>query len=149
MTRAQGSAAGAALTQELIRLAAIPSISAPGFPQSTHAALGEAYGLVAELLSDAGLQNVAPLELPGTAPAVTGEIPAPPGAPTVLLYSHYDVVPAGDEALWSSPAFTPELREGALFGRGSADSKANVISHVGALRAWGGRPPVGIKLIIE
>ena len=57
-----------ALTQDLIRLAAIPSISAAGYPESTHAALGEAYELVAELLRDAGVQNVAPLELPGTAP---------------------------------------------------------------------------------
>ena len=137
------------LTQDLIRLAAIPSISAPGYPASTHAALGEAYGLVAELLADAGLQNVAPLELPGTAPAVTGEIPAPPGAPTVLLYSHYDVVPAGDESLWTSPPFVPTERDGALYGRGTSDSKANVISHVGALRAWDGKPPVGIKVIIE
>ena len=95
------------------------------------------------------MQNVAPLELPDTAPAVTGEIPAPPGAPTVLLYSHYDVVPAGDESLWTSPPFVPTERDGALYGRGTSDSKANVISHVGALRAWDGRPPVGIKVIIE
>jgi len=149
MTRPQTSASRAALTQDLIRLAAIPSISAPGYPESTHAALGEAYELVAELLRDAGLQNVAPLELPGTAPAVTGEIPAPPGAPTVLLYSHYDVVPAGDEAAWTSPPFAPTERDGALYGRGTSDSKANVISHVGALRAWDGKPPVGIKVIIE
>src|SRR3954452_12457179 len=149
MTRAEREASLPALTQDLVRLAAIPSISAPGFPQSTHAALGEAYGLVAELLSDAGLQNVAPLELPGTAPAVAGEIPAPPGAPTVLLYSHYDVVPAGDESLWTFPAFEPTLRDGALYGRGTSDSKANIMPHVGALRAWEGRPPVGVRLIIE
>ena len=41
------------------------------------------------------------------------------------------------------------MRDGAIFGRGSADSKSNVIAHVGALRAWEGRPPVGIKLVIE
>src|SRR4051794_3629138 len=62
-----------ALIEDLVRLAAIPSISAPGYPQRTHAALGEAYDLVAELLRDAGLQNVAPLELPGTAPASRGD----------------------------------------------------------------------------
>ncbi len=149
MTRSQTPASLSALTQDLTRLAAIPSISAPGYPESTHAALGEAYELTAELLRDAGLQNVAPLELPGTAPAVTGEIPAPPGAPTVLLYSHYDVVPAGDESLWTSPPWVPTERDGALYGRGTSDSKANVISHVGALRAWDGKPPVGIKVIIE
>src|SRR4051794_3303048 len=147
MTRSQ--APTQTLVEDLTRLARIPSISEPGYPASTHAALGEAYELVAVLLADAGLQNIAPLELPGTAPAVTGEIPAPAGAPTVLLYSHYDVVPAGDESLWTSPAFDPTLRDGALYGRGTSDSKANIMTHVGALRAWDGHPPVGVKVIIE
>src|SRR3954469_19921072 len=147
MTRSQ--APTQTLVEDLTRLARIPSISEPGYPASTHVALGEAYELVAELLADAGLQNIAPLELPGTAPAVTGEIPAPPGAPTVLLYSHYHGVPAGDESLWTSPAFDPTLRDGALYGRGTSDSKANIMTHVGALRAWEGRPPVGVRLIIE
>jgi cysteinylglycine-S-conjugate dipeptidase len=79
---------------------------------------------------------------------ITGEIPAPDGAPTVLLYSHY-VVGAGDESLWSSPPFVATERDGAVYGRGTADSKSNVIAHIGALRAWDGRPPVGIKLAIE
>jgi acetylornithine deacetylase/succinyl-diaminopimelate desuccinylase-like protein len=67
----------------------------------------------------------------------------------VLLYGHYDVVPAGDASKWDSPAFEPTVRDGAMFGRGTADSKSNVLAHVGALRAWDGRPPVGIKLVIE
>ena len=102
-----------------------------------------------ELLRDAGVRTSIPLELPGTAPVVTGEIPAPPGAPTVLLYSHYDVVPAGDESKWESPPFEATERDGAIYGRGTADSKSNMLMHVGALRAWEGRPPVGIKVVIE
>ncbi len=109
----------------------------------------QAHDLVVELLQGAGVTQLQSLALPGTAPVIVGEIPAPEGAPTVLLYSHYDVVPAGDESLWSSPPFEPTERDGALFGRGASDSKANVIAHVGALRAWDGRPPVGIKLVIE
>jgi len=80
---------------------------------------------------------------------VLGEIPAPPGAPTVLLYSHYDVVPVGDESKWQSPPFEATELDGAIYGRGTADTKSNILMHVGALRAWDGRPPVGIKVVIE
>jgi cysteinylglycine-S-conjugate dipeptidase len=86
------------LEAELAQLVAIPSISALDYPESTHGPLLEARDAVHELFREAGVQNLHDLELPGTAPVVTGEIPAPPGAPTVLLYSHYDVVPVGDES---------------------------------------------------
>ena len=46
-----------------------------------------------------------------------------------------------------SPPFEPAERDGAIYGRGSADTKSNIIAHVGALRAWDGKPPVGIKLV--
>ena len=58
-------------------------------------------------------------------------------------------MPAGDEAHWDSPPFEPTERDGAIYGRGAADTKSNILMHVGALRAWGGRPPVGIRLCIE
>jgi acetylornithine deacetylase/succinyl-diaminopimelate desuccinylase-like protein len=135
-----------ALRSDLERLVRIPSISAP---DSVSDAVLAAHDLVVELLRDAGVARLERLELPDTAPVITGEIPGPPVAPTVLLYGHYDVVAAGDVAQWSSPPFEPTERDGALFGRGAADSKANVIAHVGALRAWEGRPPVAIKIVIE
>jgi acetylornithine deacetylase/succinyl-diaminopimelate desuccinylase-like protein len=137
------------LKSDLARLVAIPSISAPNYPEETHASLLEAYEAVADLCQDAGVRILDPLELPGTAPAVMGDIPAPDGAPTVLLYSHYDVVPVGDESKWESPPFEATERDGAIYGRGTADTKSNILMHVGALRAWEGRPPVGIKLVIE
>ena len=137
------------LKSDLQRLVAIPSVSAANYPEETHQPLHEAYEAVAELFRDAGVTIRDPLELPGTAPVVIGEIPAPQGAPTVLLYSHYDVVPVGDESKWGSPPFEATERDGAIFGRGSADTKSNILMHVGALRAWEGKPPVGIRVVIE
>lgn len=133
------------LRSELEALIRIPSVSVAG---ETGAPLLEAFELTSRLFADAGVE-VGRLDSGGMAPVVTGEIAAPAGAPTVLLYSHYDVVAAGDESLWSSPPFEPTERDGAIFGRGSADTKSNIMMHVGALRAWNGRPPVGIKLLIE
>ena len=134
------------LRQALDDLVRIPSISGDGMPAEP---IREAHDLVAELLTSAGVPKVWTLELPDTNPIVMGEIPAPEGAPTVLLYSHYDVVPAGDLSEWTSDPFEPTERDGAIYGRGAADTKSNIIAHIGALRAWDGRPPVGIKIVIE
>jgi acetylornithine deacetylase/succinyl-diaminopimelate desuccinylase-like protein len=137
------------LKDALRALVAIPSVSEWGFPAHTRPALLAAHQEVLDLFRSAGVESFTSIELPGTAPIVTGELPGPEGAPTVLLYSHYDVVPAGDESLWTSPPFEATERDGAIYGRGAADTKSNILVHVGALRAWGGRPPVGIKLLIE
>lgn len=137
------------LKNELIELVAIPSVSEAGYPERTWPALLETRDAVARLFREAGCEQVHSLELPDTAPIVLAEIPAPPGAPTVLLYSHYDVVPVGDESEWQSPPFEPTERNGALFGRGAADTKSNIVALAGALQAWDGRPPVGIRVVIE
>jgi acetylornithine deacetylase/succinyl-diaminopimelate desuccinylase-like protein len=133
------------LKDDLAELVRIPSVSVPGRIDEP---LLDAFALTSRLFEGAGV-DVGRLDLPDTAPVVVGSIPAPPGAPTVLLYSHYDVVPAGDESEWSSPPFEPTERDGAIYGRGAADTKSNIVMHVGALRAWHGRPPVGIRLCIE
>jgi acetylornithine deacetylase/succinyl-diaminopimelate desuccinylase-like protein len=89
------------------------------------------------------------LEMPGSPPAVFGEIPAPAGAPTVLLYAHYDIQPAGDREAWVSEPYTLTKRDGRLYGRGTADNKSGVCMHLASIRAFGGRPPVGIKVLVE
>ena len=103
---------------------------------------------VAALLSDAGFAEVE-IVVEGGAPAVIAHHPAPPGAPTVLLYAHHDVQPEGDAAQWDSPPFAPEERDGRLYGRGSADDKAGIATHLAAFRAHNGNPPVGVTVFVE
>jgi acetylornithine deacetylase/succinyl-diaminopimelate desuccinylase-like protein len=104
--------------------------------------------VVAKLLSDAGFDDVQ-IVSEGGAPAVIARHPAPPGAPTVLLYAHHDVQPEGDHAQWQSPPFEPTERGGRLFGRGTADDKAGIATHLAAIRAHGGKPPVGVTVFVE
>ncbi|MFC4913499.1 M20/M25/M40 family metallo-hydrolase [Actinomadura gamaensis] len=138
------------LVSELERLAAIPSIAFPGYPPDE---VVRAHDHVARMLTEAGVRDVGAIRLPDTPPVITGTIPAPEGAPTVLLYAHYDVQPPGDESLWTSPPFTPtpfeEDGRKAVRARGIADDKSNVLAHIGAIRAWNGRPPVGVRIVFE
>src|SRR4029077_20991783 len=68
-------------------------------------------------------------------PLVYGQSLHAPGKPTVLFYGHYDVQPAEPLDLWTSPAFEPTVRDGKLFGRGTADDKGQVHIHLKALEA--------------
>jgi len=129
---------------DLERLVSIPSVSATDWPKEPLVRSAEA---VAEMLRAVGA-DVKILRSNGH-PAVVGYVPAPPGAPTVLLYAHHDVQPPGPETDWGSPAFTATMREGRLFGRGSSDDKAGVVAHIAALRAFEGKPPVGVAVFIE
>src|SRR5204863_6749797 len=82
------------------------------------------------------------------APLVYADHPcagAPTDTPTVMLYAHYDVQPAGE---WAD-AFTPRQVNGRLFGRGAADDKSGIMMHLGAIRAFAGTPPVHLKVVIE
>jgi len=131
---------------DLERLVRIPSVSAdPAAAPHLRTSAGE----VAALLRQAGLPEVEVLTVEGGQPAVLGRRPGPPGAPTVLLYAHHDVQPAGDRAAWDSDPFEPQVRRGRLYGRGAADDKAGIAVHVAALRAHGDRLPVGVTVLVE
>ncbi|MFG3300980.1 dipeptidase [Micromonospora chersina] len=129
---------------DLERLVRIPGIAFEGFDHSHVERSAEA---VAELLRGCDLDTK--IVRSGGQPAVIGTKPAPPGAPTVLLYAHHDVQPVGDLSLWESDPFEPVERDGRLYGRGAADDKAGIMAHIAALRAYGDQLPVGVVLFIE
>lgn len=83
------------------------------------------------------------------APAVIAHKPGPEGAPQVLLYAHHDVQPENDHADWDSAPFVPTERGERLYGRGAADDKAGIITHLAALRVFGDDLPVGLTFFIE
>ncbi|GAB3749440.1 dipeptidase [Microlunatus parietis] len=130
---------------DLKRLVAVESVSAD--PARADQVLASAE-LAAGLIRDAGAATVE-IATEASQPAVIASFPAPPGAPTVCLYAHHDVQPEGDAAQWTTPPFQATERDGRLYGRGTADDKGGLAVHLAALRAFDGRPPVGVKLFIE
>ncbi|MGP3927455.1 dipeptidase [Streptomyces sp. 8N616] len=134
---------------ELTELVAFRSVADPAqFPRSECEA---AASWVAAALRAEGFQDVALLDTPDGTQSVYGYLPGPEGAPTVLLYAHYDVQPPLDESAWLSPPFTLTERDGRWYGRGTADCKGGLIMHLTALRALraNGGIPVGVKIIAE
>lgn len=134
------------LVDDLMELTAIPSIAFPGFPPEK---VIEAHRFVVELLRSVGVEQISTIDLPDTSPVVFAEVEGPPGAPTVLLYAHYDVQPPGDETLWLHPPFEPFEEDGVVYGRGVADDKANLMAHIAMLRYFEGKPPVSLKIVFE
>ena len=103
-------------------------------------------------LSAAGMSNVE-IAQTGGHPAVLAEwLDAPAGAPTVLVYGHYDVQPPDPVALWTTPPFEPTVRDGRLYARGAADDKGPVLVPILVAEAFlraTGRLPVNLKFLIE
>jgi cysteinylglycine-S-conjugate dipeptidase len=126
-------------------LVRIPSVSAEPTEDMRRSA-----ELTAGLFRDAGMPEMEILDdRPGGQPAVLARYPAPPGQPTVLLYAHHDVQPAGELTQWSSQRFEPAERDGRLFGRGTADDKSGIAAHLAAVLAHEGNPPVGVTVLVE
>jgi acetylornithine deacetylase/succinyl-diaminopimelate desuccinylase-like protein len=134
------------LKELLATLIRMKSVSADGYDP---AGVREAGDTIVSMLEATGFDNAQLLESSNGHPAVFAEIPGPEGAPTVLLYAHYDVQPPGPIEEWETGPFDPVERNGRLYGRGAADNKAGIVMHLGAIAAHGDGLPVGIKLFLE
>lgn len=127
----------------------IPSIStSPAHKQDVE----RAAGWLADEMRRIGLDTVEIISTPGH-PLVYGEwLGAGEGAPTVLIYGHYDVQPALLSDGWYSEPFSPAERDGFIFARGASDDKGQTFTHLKAvesLLAGGHRAPVNFKFLIE
>ena len=133
--------------EELCELLRIPSISADANRRDD---IRRAADWVADQFSRLGLQT----EVIPTAgnPLVLAQSPPLAGAPTALVYGHYDVQPPDPLEKWQSPPFEPVRRDGNLYARGATDDKGQMFTHVKSTEAWikvAGRLPINLKFLIE
>src|SRR5207342_2956966 len=129
----------------LEELVAIPSVS--GDPARRGDVERAAAWLAARLGSLGG--RVVPT---GGHPLVLGEWLGAEGAPTVLIYAHYDVQPAGEEGAWQTPPFEPAVRGERMYGRGTSDDKGPMLAALGAVERLleeRGRLPVNVRILLE
>src|SRR6266705_2465243 len=132
------------LLRELTDFLRIPSVSTNASHNADCRAAAE---WVAGELRRLGCREVQFLAS-GTHPVVWGVGPDVPGAPTLLLYGHYDVQPPDPLAEWTTPPFEPTVRDGRLYARGAADDKGQVFCLLRAIAA-AARPPVNFRFLIE
>ena len=132
------------LLRELVEFLRIPSVST--LP-AHDADCRRAAEWVAAQLRRLGCREVALLASEAH-PVVWGVGPDVPGAPTLLIYGHYDVQPPDPLDEWVTPPFEPTVRDGKLFARGAADDKGQVFCLLKAIAA-AGRPPVNFRFLIE
>ena len=135
--------------EKLKELSTIPSISSSDEHKKDVVACATA---VETYMREINLQHVEILEVDDALPYVYGEWLGAKDAPTVLLYSHYDIQPIGDETLWQSAPFEPEERDGRMYGRGVADDKAGIMAHLAAIDSYlktDGTLPLNVKCIFE
>ena len=137
-----------AILDDLIAFASIPSVSTdPAY--AAHIAEGAAF--VAERMQRAGLENIKINPTEGH-PVVTSDWLHAEGAPTILVYGHYDVQPPDPLEKWKSPPFKPEVRDNRLYARGVSDDKGPMLIPLKTAEAYlktVGKLPINLKLVIE
>jgi acetylornithine deacetylase/succinyl-diaminopimelate desuccinylase-like protein len=134
---------------ELIEVLKIPSISTDAEYNNEVLRTAE---WMANHLKGLGMENVQVMPTEGGHPVVYGEYLKKQGAPTVLVYGHYDVQPADPLELWESGPFEPQVRGDLLFGRGSSDMKGQVLATFHAIESLmrgSGEMPVNLKFVLE
>jgi acetylornithine deacetylase/succinyl-diaminopimelate desuccinylase-like protein len=129
--RAYSRANSEKFQQELFEMLRIPSLS--GDPAHAGDIQRMADWLAAHM-NELGLSNVQVMPTAGL-PVVYGEwMGAGPEMPTVLVYGHYDVVPAAMEDGWETRPFEPVVKDGSIYARGATDDKGQLISRPAARR---------------
>ena len=135
------------IREEWASLIRIPSISCKEEHKSDMLRCAERWR---ELLLAAGAQHAEVMPSEGN-PMVYGEYHVADGAPTVLVYGHYDVMPAEPLELWKSNPFEPEVRDGRLYARGADDDKGQSLIQVKAFEylVREGKMKANVKFIFE
>jgi acetylornithine deacetylase/succinyl-diaminopimelate desuccinylase-like protein len=131
--------------RELVGFLEIPSVSGDA---SRSGSMHDAASWLAEQLDFAGGRVV---ETDGH-PAVLAEWLGAPGAPTILVYGHYDVQPPGEEAEWESPPFEPAVRDSRIYARGATDDKGPVLVALKVAEAFhtqAGSLPLNVRFLLE
>ncbi|MBQ8090890.1 MAG: M20/M25/M40 family metallo-hydrolase, partial [Pyramidobacter sp.] len=130
----------------LKRLVAQPSVSARNM------GVNECAEILRALLVDLGCSTAEIFPTP-TRPLVFGELKSKrKNARTVLFYGHYDTQPPDPEEEWLTPPFSPTVKDGRLYGLGTADNKGQFLAHILAVRSWlavTGDVPVNVKFILD
>src|SRR5215213_6041958 len=133
--------------QSLFELLRIPSVSADSKHQPD---IRRAASWLVEQLKQ--LNFTVELIETGGHPIVYAESPPVKGAPTVLVYGHYDVQPPDPLGEWKTPPFEPTVRDGNVYARGATDDKGQMLTHVKSAEAWvktQGKLPLQLKFLIE
>ncbi|MCC6674977.1 MAG: M20/M25/M40 family metallo-hydrolase, partial [Thermomicrobiales bacterium] len=147
--RAYSREHGESIVGQLIEFLRIPSLS--GSPDKA-GDVAAAADWLAQNMRDSGIENVEVMPTAGH-PVVYGDwLHAGDDKPTVLIYGHYDVVPASKADGWDTEPFEPVIHDGKIWARGATDDKGQLLTHIKAVESYlksGGQPPVNVKYLME